>query len=159
MLTAAEQAFVYRHGVASLHDHRVNSIVSGEPFLEHGMLSYFDGKALLVCGQSMRGFPPPAPQAANAVIREWVDRGRVDSLTFVGAEPIGLSWLRRYGFAPVFVQRRVPREAELFLPADLGQTRVMRRAGRGGFRSRCSRGGGIRAVHLQLTETFFRGYR
>jgi hypothetical protein len=157
MLSLQQQELVRRHGIATLHDHQVNSIVNGEAFLEDGVLSYYDGQAVLVCGQSMRGLPAPSCSMAEAVTRSWLDRASVASLTYVGAEPIDLSWLRSHNFARDWVQPRIAREAELFLPADLAETRVMKRAIRNGFQQRHGKGGYIQAVHLDLIERFYRG--
>jgi hypothetical protein len=156
MLSDGQRDLIRRRGVATLHDYGIISPLSGEAFLQDGVLAYYDGRMLLVCAQPFRSAEAAPAAAARALIDQFVEQRGVDSILYIGPQPLRLAELRRHGFFDDGVQKRRPRSAELFLPvADAG--RVYRRATRNGFVARHRTGGMIDANHLVLAEKFYSG--
>jgi hypothetical protein len=161
MLSAEDQEQIRERGLATLHDFRIVSPTSGEPFYEGGLLCYYDGRILLVCGQPLRDDPIPTPVFVRETIRRWIAGRQVDSVIYIGPEPIDLRFLRQEGFTRTEVGARRTCSAELFLPVDdapagVRLSRVYRRANRNGFRARVRPGNLIQVDHLDLVERFYR---
>ena len=161
MLTDVQCHVIRRRGIATLHDYRTVSPMRGEPFLEDGILAYHDGRMLLVCAQPLRHDPSPR-DAARALIQRFVGERCIDSVLYVAPEPLPLQGVLGAGFVCDEVRRRVPRSAELFLPATAVHRseqygRVSRQAARRGLVARKRRGGIVDVNHLALVERFYSG--
>ena len=161
MLTEPQRQMIRRCGIATLHDYTALSPMSGEVFFEDGALAYYDGRMLLVCGHALRG-AAASSESARAMIHRFVDERTVDSVLYIGPEPLCLRELREKGFLDDGVQRRRPRGAELFLPVrqarhDPRLGRVYRRATSNGFVAHHRSGGMVDANHLVLAESFYSG--
>jgi len=162
MLTESQRYAIQRCGVATLHDYRTVSPMSGEAFLEDGILFYYDGRMLLVCAQPLRDARSLRAARTRELVLRFVDRHAVDSVLYVGGEPLSLRELRSRNFFDDGVQRRRARAAELFLPIREAYrsprlSRLYRRATRNGFAARCRAGGMVDASLLTLAETFYAG--
>lgn len=161
MLSDAQKTIIRRCGVATMHDYRVVSLSSGEPFLEESALWYYDGRTLTICAQPLRDRPAAEDRALRDRVRRWISDCRVDSILYVGSSPLSFPHLEACGYIRQSVRARIPRSAELFLPVHANRCpprlrRMIRRATLNGFSARHRRGGVIDARHLILTEQFYR---
>lgn len=154
MLSDAEVDLIRRNGLATLHDHAVVSPLSGEVFLQDGVLLYFDGRVLLVCAQPLRG-AELHKALTRQLVRAFVEHQNVESLLYVGPEPLSLKELEPLGFFRHEVLPRRPRSAELFIVVRGAAPPPYRRALRNGFTARMRRGGAIDVRHLMLAEQFY----
>lgn len=159
MLTRQQSRLIRERGVCTLHDYWVSSLVSGEPFYEDGVLAYYDGRVVELCGFPLRGGPAPGADVLRALSERWVGRG-ADAVLYMGPDALQFRWLDELGY------RRVERyggdaiSAELVIDCaeragGIFSTRTYRRARAMGFASSVGRGGIVSAEHLRLVEGFY----
>lgn len=55
MLMPSDQSLLRARGYCGHHEARLGSVVGGEPFLCEGLLYYFDGRRLVLCGYPLDG--------------------------------------------------------------------------------------------------------
>lgn len=159
MLSAAEHDVIHEFGLCTLHDHWAASLVSGEPFLEEEGLSYFDGREVTLCGFPLANAGESVASSQSRRLNRWLERG-VESVLYIGPQPIDGRILLRAGFQKCWVARRRARSAELVTDCTrqsgmILTTRRFRRAINAPFELRRRCGELPSWQHLALIERFF----
>lgn len=160
MLTEAQIKWINRHGISTLHDYWLTSLSSGEPFLENGVLSYFDGRFVTVCGCQFRGSLPASDADLRSVMRKWADQKSVQAIAFLGPQPAEFRYLKEYGFRQTYREDAHELSSELFIDCSNGagsvfEQRIYRRSQKLPFESGLRRGGMISEEYLSLIELFY----
>lgn len=160
MLTRRDAERVRQRGFATLHDFWATSLVSGEPFLEDGLVSYFDGREATVCAFALRGEPTPTDETLRGAALKWAAERGAESLVIIGPRPFDSRRLGREGFRRVIKYHRGPMSSDLFIRCagqdGAARLRAYKRAGLSGFEARTRAGGIATAEHLALIERFYR---
>lgn len=160
MLTEAQINWISDHGISTLQDHWLTSLSSGEPFLEKGVLSYFDGRFVTVCGCRFRDSAPMADDDLHAVIRKWADERGVQAIAFLGPQPAEFRYLKDYGFRQTYREDANELSSELFLDCSdragsVFDRPIYRRSRKLRFDATLRRGGMISEEYLSLIELFY----
>jgi len=161
MLTQKQKEALRRQGSCTWHDHWFVSIFAGEPHLKQGVLSYYDGRLVTMCGFPLRGEPAIEASIIRELAAEWASNAEVQSICYVGPQTMRLTRLRRFGFRKVAQQPPIGISSELFLncngaPGSVFKKRVYRRSCSLGFKSQVRTGGTVSAEHFKLIEQFYR---
>ncbi|MFN0140384.1 MAG: hypothetical protein ACKVQW_09920 [Pyrinomonadaceae bacterium] len=160
MLTPSEIRLIEQHGISTFHDYWFNSLFAGEPYLEDGLLAYYDGRVVTLCGFPLRD-DTSAKGSLSDRAQQWVrDRG-AESVMFVGPEPVSLQALSNEGFRCVAQARRHKFAAELLIDCSenrgsIFERRVYRRAKMTDFQLTVRSGGMMSSEHFRLMEAFYR---
>jgi hypothetical protein len=156
VLSNGDAAWLYDHGLATLHDVDLTSLTAGEASLSDGILSYFDGRLLMVVGELYRGTASPPARALTKFIREHSADKAVEAIYFIGSERLDLRFLRNHRFKHIGTDRRSPVSADMLIPChDVQQRRVFRRACRLPLEGRVSEPKSLTGRHLRLVEELF----
>src|ERR1700720_1798352 len=161
MLTRSEVRLIEQHGISTFHEYWFNSLFAGEPYLEDGLLAYYDGRVVTLCGFPLRDIPIAKASIYDRLSQKWVkDRG-AESVIFVGPKPVSLQALSNEGLRRVAQEKRHKFAAELFIdcsgnPGSVFKRRVYRRAKMMDFQLTVRRGGMMSSEHFRLVEIFYR---
>lgn len=161
MLTHKKKEQLRLRGSSTLHDHWFISIFAGEPHLEDGVLSYYDGRLVTLCGFPLRNDPPIGSAVVRRLAEHWVADAGVQSICYVGPNFVNLTGLRKFGLRCVAQQPAFPIASELFIdcngnPDSVFKKRIYRRSRSLEFKSRIRTAGNVSAEHFQLIELFYR---
>jgi hypothetical protein len=156
VLSKCDATWLYEHGAATLHDAELTSLTAGEASLDGGILSYFDGRLLMVVGDAYRGTESPGATALTQFIRDRSANQAVEAVYFIGPDPVNLRFLRATGFKRLESIRRSPQGAEMFIPCrKVQRERVFCRASRLPLEARVAESTLLTARHLRLVEELF----
>jgi hypothetical protein len=162
MLNAAERDCIREHGYCTHHAVRINSIFQGEPFLDDGLLCYFDGRRLFVCGYPLDRSSNGLIGRVQGVVRRWVKELPVEIVSHCGPESVPFTNVCPRTFRCTVNQAADPIKAELALdcsgePPNRRLRRWLRSPRRAALRTeeQCASGFVPRAATLQLIEEFF----
>jgi hypothetical protein len=156
VLSECDVAWLYEHGAATMHDAELTSLTAGEASLDGGILSYFDGRLLMVVGDAYRGTESPGAAALTQFIRDRSADQAVEAIYFIGPDPVDLRFLRASGFKRLETTRRSPRGAEMLIPCrEVQRERVFRRASQLPLEVRVPESTLPTARHLRLVEELF----
>jgi len=161
MLTRSEVRRIERHGISTFHDYWFNSLFAGEPYLEDGLLAYYDGRVVTLCGFPLRDVPTIKPSIYNRLAQKWVKERKAESIIFIGPKPVSLQALANEGLRLVAQEKRHRFAAELFIdcsgnPGSIFKRRVFRRAKIRDFQLTVRRGGMMSSEYFRLVELFYR---
>jgi Phosphatidylglycerol lysyltransferase, C-terminal len=152
VLTAADAEWVYCHGIATTYDAELMALTNGEPFLDDGVLSYFDGRIWVVFSDPIR----PAREATLAQLRRRAADMNTEAILYRGSESLNLRVLREHCFRHVSTERRIPRSAEMLIRCDeVQRCRIFRRAARAPYEARVTETSMPGAQHLRLIERLY----
>lgn len=151
---------IRQYGSCTLHDHWFTSIIAGEPYFQDGVLSYYDGRAVTVCGFPLRGEPPIDGAVVRRLAEHWAGDPAVQSISYAGPDSVRLSRLGQFGFRCVASQPAIAIASELFIDCNGGadsifKKRIYRRSRALEFKSSIRTGGTVSAEHFQLIELFY----
>lgn len=161
MLNRDESRRIKREGLSTLHDYWFNSLFAGEPYFEDGLLAYYDGRIVTLCGFPLRGESPVDDSVYHRVACKWVrDRG-AEAVIFLGPRPVSFRVLSKEGLRRVAEEppHRIDGELLIDCASDSGSVfrrRVYRRARAQDFDLTLRKGGIVSAEHFQLVEMFYR---
>lgn len=162
MLSRRDRRTLSERLTSSDHDYLTWAPLSGEPFLEEGLLCYFDGEAVEVVGVPVGPSlsPPELQERVQAVFARWAAEPGVVLIHYLGPQrplaPPGSGWRLEYEERPrlwnrdVFVDLRQPVAARRKTRQDL------RRAVRSGLRVRVRRRTALGHEHLSLLRALGR---
>jgi len=160
MLTRSESRQIEHDGFSTLHDYWLNSLFAGEPFLQDGVLVYYDGRIATICGFSLRNKQAIEPALCRRVAQEWVTNRGAENIIFIGPGRVDFCCLSKVGLRKVWEEHPRPISAELFIDCteqadSIFQRRVYKRARSLAFELTIRRGGIVSAEHFHLIETFY----
>lgn len=160
MLTIQEARSIRENGISVLHDHGTFSLSAGEPFLEGGDLTYFDGRSVTICGFPLRGSETRSVKQQRERVRSWACEGKAESIVYMGPGPIDLGFLADYGLRRVWFHPRNEFEAELVAecaenPRTIAVGRPFRSVRPSKFEMELSAAGAVSHEHMSLIERFF----
>jgi len=160
MLTRKQITLIDQKGISTLHDFRVVSLVSGEPNFEDGILSYYDGRLVTICGFPLRGEPPIDANRLREVSRFWSVRRSAEGIDYVGPHYVDFRFLRASKFRCVERFKGNYLATELVIDCNGGseelfKLRLYKRSRSRGFQATVKRGGILSAEHFRLIETFY----
>ncbi|GJH18466.1 hypothetical protein CBA19CS22_18010 [Caballeronia novacaledonica] len=161
MLDAIDQKCVFERGTSTMHNAAFHSLYLGEPMLDNGILSYFDGRVVTICGFSVTGNFPDLRKKIIDQVKSWVTGRSVDGVFYIGPEPVSLRILESHGFRRTEVVRRSPLAWEMCLGDAQGlgtivERRIYRRAASLPFECVFRKDGSFLAQHFSLIELFYR---
>jgi hypothetical protein len=161
MLNVCERALIRERGYCLYHDDGLSSIVDGEPFLTHGILYYFDGRKLMVCGYPLDECGEDAARV-RAVVRGCMQSLPVELVWYCGPERVSMAGIFPSRFRIIRTIRPDATDAELVLDclADPPSQRLrqwLRSARRQRFSIRRNRFPqfAFTALHHALIDDFF----
>lgn len=149
-------------GLSTLHDYWFTSLFAGEPRFQDGVLSYYDGRLVTLCGFPLRGNPPIDGPLVRRLVEKWIGEDpAVQAVCYVGPNRVDLSRLRKFSFRCVSEQPAIPIASELFIdcngqPDSVLKKRIYRRSRSLSFERRVRSAGSVSAEHFQLIEFFYR---
>lgn len=161
MLTRDQRRRIEIGGLCTLHDYWLNSLWAGEPYFEDGLLAYYDGRLVTLCGFPLRDEPIAADSVYRRVAREWVrDRG-AEAIDFLGPKPVSFRHLGKEGLRSVTEEKPYHISGELLIncttnSGTIFRRRVYRRSRAQNFDLTLRRGGIVSAEHFRLVEMFYR---
>ncbi|MFN2491293.1 MAG: hypothetical protein ABR501_00225 [Pyrinomonadaceae bacterium] len=161
MLTRSEGKLIEQRGMSTLHDYWFNSLFAGEPYFEDGLLAYYDGRIVTLCGFPLRNVPAVDDSVYCRLAQEWVGHRGAESVIFVGPHPISFRALSKEGLRRVVEEKCEKIAAELFIDCtsnsdSVFRRRVYRRSRAMDFQLRVRTGGIVSAEHFRLVEIFYR---
>lgn len=161
MLTPKQVDFIHQNGIATLHDYWGESLFSGEPFFENGILSYYDGRVVTVCGYPLCGESSADDAVVNDLCRGWADERNAEAILYIGPQPQNFSCLRDYGFRCTHNKRGGDISAEVLIdcsgtPNVITDHSFYRRALKMGFESRVKTGDIVPVDYIRLIEIFYK---
>ena len=119
MLTPSARDLVRAQGYSGHHETRLCSIVEGEPFLQEGLLYYFDGRMLLLCGYPLDRREQNLAERVRDVARDCLRRHPAEVLWYCGPVRASLSCVCPSRFRPVGTARPLVTDSELVLDCTL----------------------------------------
>jgi hypothetical protein len=119
MLTPSAQAVIRSQGYSGHHDTRLSSIVEGEPFLQEGLLHYFDGRKLLICGYALDRREDDLLDRVRRVARDFLRRYPVEVVWYCGPLRTSLSSVCPSRFRPLGMARPLCTDSELALDSTV----------------------------------------
>lgn len=160
MLTNRETRSIKEKGIAVLHDYGICSLSAGEPFLESGELTYFDGREATICGFPLRGAETRPSIQQRERVRYWVAEGGAESVVYFGPAPIDLDFLADLGLRRVWWQARNQIGAELVAdcvedPRNIDGGKPYRSVRARKFEAEFRTAGILPSEYLSLVEQFF----
>lgn len=161
MLTRSASNRIKQFGLSTLHDHWFTSLFAGEPHFEDGVLAYFDGRVVCICGFPLQSSQPIARSLILHLAGKWVCERGAESIVFIGPAAKGLNKLKKLGLRVVNEQRPSKIASELSIdctngPGSVFHRRIYRRSRALDFIVSIRTGGVASAEHFQLIETFYR---
>ena len=143
-----------------MHDYWAESLFSGEPYFEKGVLSYFDGRVVTICGFPLRGCPLIENGDLHELIHSWIRKNGVEAILVVGPRRLDLRCLRRYGFRQTHSAGGRDTSCELLIDCTGAPNTVLdhtfyRRSVKTGLKSRVKCGSIVSVEYLKLIELFF----
>ncbi|MBI3666321.1 MAG: hypothetical protein HY236_08875 [Acidobacteria bacterium] len=115
MLGPADLELIRECGYCTLHEPRTVSMCQGEPFLRDGILRFFDGRKLLVCGYSLEPASGGMSRSVEALVRHCLASDPVEVLAYCGPEEVALRRLCPSKFRRIFFEPATPAHAEMVL--------------------------------------------
>jgi len=159
MLSLSDERRLHDGGVSVHHDHAVQGLWYGEPFLQDGVLAYFDGTAVRLCGAPLEGEPAASADTVLRLVSEWGGRPEVEEVAWTGPMAMDLAALAAQGYRCLEVRGGHAISAEVCLDCTNAGPPARRRV-RGWHRRRLAarhlRGGRSTALQLRLIERFLR---
>jgi hypothetical protein len=160
MLTRKQIRLIDAKGIATLHDFRVISLSAGEPFIENGVLTYYDGRLVTLCGFPFRGDPPIADGRLRELSKYWITERSAEGIIYVGPQPLDLRCLRALNFRCIEKFKGCNYSSELVIDChddsnEVFKSRLYKRARSRGFEATIKTGGILSAEHLKLIEAFY----
>jgi len=160
MLTQKQSRNIRQHGIATLHDYWSWSLVLGEPFLENGVLTYYDGRIVTFCGIPLRGEQPVESNLILSLAEQWITERAVDAVIYSGAHKLDFRCFKHNGFRRTDYNNASECSTELLLNSSIApeliyNLRFYKRAAKLGFRSKVRVGGILPADYLKLIERFY----
>ncbi|MFM0097120.1 hypothetical protein PQQ87_16025 [Paraburkholderia nemoris] len=161
MLDDIDRKRLFDYGTSTMHNASFHSLYLGEPALNNGILSYFDGRVVTICGLSVVGNLADSRKEIIDQVISWVTGRQVDGVVFFGPTPVSLRVLESYGFRRTEVLKRSPLSWELCLGeggglAPIVERRIYRRAVSLPFECVLRQDGTLLAQHFALVELFYR---
>jgi hypothetical protein len=161
MLSRAVSNRIKEFGQSTLHDYWFTSLFAGEPHFEDGMMVYFDGRVVCLCGFPLQCAPPIEDAQVIRLAQKWIrDRG-AESVIYLGPRAVRLNRLKDLGLRRVAEQKPWVVSAELFIDCSESSTaalhqRVYRRSRALNFSANVTSGGFASAEYFELIEVFYR---
>jgi len=160
MLTRKQISLLDEKGISTLHDFRILSLTAGEPYLEDGVLSYFDGRLVTACGFPLRGAALIEETSLRDLSKYWIKERSAEGIIHIGPQSLDLRCLRAFSLRRVEKFRGQNFSAELMIKCngnsdEVFKHRFYRRSCSRGFKSTVKTGGILSAEHLKLIETFY----
>jgi len=160
MLTRKQISLIDEKGISTLHDFRVVSLISGEPYLEDGVLSYYDGRLVMLCGFPLRGEPLIEKTRLRELSKRWITKRSAEGIIYIGPQSLDLRCLRASRLRCVERFKGEYFSTELVIDCngrsdELFKRRLYRRSRSRGFEATIKTGGILSAEHLRLIETFY----
>jgi hypothetical protein len=160
MLTRKQISLLDEKGISTLHDFRINSLIAGEPFMQDGVLSYFDGRLVTVCGFPLRGEGVIEQNTLRNLSKYWITKRSAEGIIYIGSQSLDLRCLRASGLRRDERFKGQDFSAELVIKCngsseEISKHRFYRRACSRGFESTVKTGGILSAEHLKLIERFY----
>jgi hypothetical protein len=160
MLTRKEIGLLDENGIATLHDFRVVSLISGEPFVEDGVLAYFDGRLVTLCGFALRGEPVIGKAQLRELSKRWIEERSAEGILYIGPQTVDLRCLHASTLRCVERIKGKNFSTELVIDCNIVFDEVLKhrfyKRGRSrGFEATIKSGGILSAEHLKLIETFY----
>src|SRR5829696_4437458 len=158
MLTRKQISLLDEKGISTLHDFRILSLTAGEPYLEDGVLSYFDGRLVTACGFPLRGAALIEETSLRDLSKYWIKERSAEGIIHIGPQSLDLRCLRAFSLRRVEKFRGQNFSAELMIKCngnsdEVFKHRFYRRSCSRGFKSTVKTGGILSAEHLKLIET------
>jgi hypothetical protein len=160
MLTDAEARTIYERGFSVFHDYGVCSLFYGEPFLEAGELTYFDGRVATISGFPLHGTETKLTIQQRERVWYWAGEVGAESIVYYGLVPIDLSFLADLGFRRIWWQSRQQIAAELAAECvenarNIGRGKPYRSVRDSKFEVEYRNSGIVSSEYLSLVEQFF----
>ena len=160
MLTRKQTSLIDEKGISTMHDFRVISLISGEPYFEDGVLSYYDGRLVTLCGFPLRGEAPLERTRLREHAKRWIVERAAEGVVYIGPQYLDLRCLRALSLHRVRNFKGNSCSTELIIDCDgsadkIFKRRLYRRSRARGFEATIKTGCILSAEHLRLIETFY----
>jgi len=126
MLSPSDKTFLDANAYSIDHDYFYLPRLLGEPFLNDGILSFFDGSSVHIMGAAIPWHPLNAQQNIASVVERWVRDKRVEFINYFG--PIRPNLALTQNFVIEYSEDSSDHNVELFV--DLSVTRSLKIARR-----------------------------
>lgn len=162
MLTAAQEKLIWESGYCTYHDYRTLSVSDGEPFLDDGLLYYFDGRKLFLCGYPVdRNTLDLTKRLKAAVGRCWM-KHTIEILSYCGPQSVSFREVLPRKVRLIASKAADPIKAEMVMdcsrplpPSRLRRWLRSRRAASFTVRESAGSNFVLSAYHFSLIERFF----
>jgi hypothetical protein len=160
MLTRSESQRIRREGLSTTHDYWFNSLFAGEPFVQDGLIVYYDGRIVSLCAFPMRNTTKLDAVVCRQIAHRWVSERGAEGVIFVGPRSVDFAVLAKLGLRKTWEEKPRRISAELFIDCSDRERsafnrRLFRRSRALGFEVCVRTGGIISAEHFRLVERFY----
>ena len=160
MLNEVENRFVRDRGFSINHDTELLAVSLGEPFLQDGILSFYDGRILSVAAFPFTQGGIICPEQLRDSVAGFLLSRPAEIVALWSPNKVDLQFLRRKGFSPSVRYHGAHIKAELVLDCNRAileqKRRHLRPAVREQMRLRITRQPPVQVGHIRLIEAFFR---
>src|SRR6266851_1764501 len=125
MLSRVVSNRIKKFGQSTLHDYWFTSLFAGEPHFEDGMVVYFDGRVVSLCGYPLQCAPPIEDAHVIRLAQKWVREGGAESVIYLGPDVVRLNKLKDLGLRRVAEQKPWVVSAELFIDCSGNSTAAL----------------------------------
>ena len=117
MLSSSDEAFLDTNAYSIDHDYFYLPRLLGEPFLNDGILSFFDGSSVHIMGTLIPWLPVNAHDKIASVVERWMRDKRVEFINYFG--PIRPNWALSQNFVIEYFKECLDYSVELFVDLSI----------------------------------------
>ena len=160
MLSKRESALIRQVGITTTHDYWLNSLIAGEPYMEHDLISYYDGRVVTLSGFPLNNGSKFNAKVCRTIAENWVTKRGAESVVFLGPRSVSFHTLSKQGFRIAAEEKANHFSAEVLIdctngPGSIFDRRIFRRSRAFDFAVKLRNGGVISAEYFKLIERFY----
>lgn len=146
MLSPTDEAYLDANAYSVDHDYFYLSRLLGEPYLNDGILSYFDGRTVHIMGTVLPWLLLNAQQKIVSVFERWMRDKRVEFINYFG--PFYPNWMPTEDFSVVYWEDCFDHNVELFVDLSVMPSPKIGRKQRQDLARACRQGIEVRSGKL-----------
>jgi len=159
-LTLQDKSIIGRFGFSTFHDYKWMSLYAGEPFLENGVISYYDGRLVRIYGFPLNKKLGIGNDFLFDLVKYWATEEKAEAILFMGSNPLNFNYLFDIGFWRTALKPRRAISSELSINCSCDcntflNNRFNKRIRSMALESNVTTGGLASAEYLKLIEEFY----